>query len=357
MFRRNTTALPNHSIRARLLGPSLGILTLRGRLVGSVRFARLAAAFVGLAIAASVATSFLVAQNASHTAGSFPYCVQVADEEADYKPAHTLFDLSGLKMWARRESGMFMQHHAILVVRDEMRSRLFHWSYRNREFVAGVINERVEGYGPALVCLPRINFIGSLPIVFPRASDSDYVRFSGQEAYRIPKTYQSRWSGGPRRLLRIATAAPDFLPLKTRWADLTPNERDSNWVFVDWNPTWLLSLMKSAPGGEIVEQSTELGLQKSKTVSHGRDSKKYESYRYVVYAGGQPNGINTTLISCSPPSEAFPKSCEHRFLNNGRHFYFRHRPEDVPDWQSMQKRLLDLFASFEVQSAGVPMNQ
>jgi hypothetical protein len=197
-----------------------------------------------------------------------------------------------------------------------------------------------------------------LGMILPQAVDSDYVRFSKIEAYRIPKAYQARWSGGPGRRLSLAIAAPDFLPLRTPWADLTPGARDSNWVFVDWNPTWLLDLMKSAPGGEIVEQSTEFGLQKIKTVSFGRDSKKYEGYRFTVHADGHPHStINTTLISCGAPSEAVPKSCQHRFLNKGRHFYFRHRPEDVPDWQRMQKRVLDLFASFEVQGAELPMIQ
>jgi hypothetical protein len=318
-----------------------------------MKFVGMAAVAVGLTIAASIATSFLVAQRASHTAGSAPYCIQVADEKADYKPARTLSDLSGLRMWAKRESGLFMQHHAILVVGDEM----YHWSYRNRDFVAGVINGKLEGYGPALTCVPKHNFISSLPMVFVGASEHDYIRFSQREAYRIPKTYQPQWSGGSSRFLYLTTVAPDFLPLQIRWADLPPHQRDSNWVFVTWNPTWLLSSMKSIPGGEIVEQSTEFGLQKSKIVSYGRDAKKYEGYQYLVYADEQPNGANTTLINCGTPSEMFQKSCQHRFLNKGRHFYFRHRPEDVSDWQGMQKRLLDLFASFEVQAADMQLNQ
>jgi ABC-type cobalamin transport system permease subunit len=94
-------------------------------IVWGQRPAKLAASVVGLAIAAGVATALLVAQGAGHIAGALPYCIQVADGEADYKPARTLFDLSGLRMWARRESSMFMRHHAILVVGDETSPRLF----------------------------------------------------------------------------------------------------------------------------------------------------------------------------------------------------------------------------------------
>jgi hypothetical protein len=109
--------------------------------------------------------------------------------------------------------------------------------------------------------------------------------------------------------------------------------------------------MKSPPGGIVVEESTEFGLSKSKTITHGRDGKDYVGYRYLAYADEQPDGVNTTVIGCGTPSEAFPKSCQHRFINKGRHFYFRHRPADVVDWQRLQKRILDLMTAFEVHDA------
>jgi hypothetical protein len=112
------------------------------------------------------------------------------------------------------------------------------------------------------------------------------------------------------------------------------------------NPEWVLSLMKAAPSGAVVEQSIEFGLSKSKTVTHGRNGKEYVGYRYLAYDEG--HGINSTVIGCGAPSEAVPKSCQHRFINRGRHFYFRHRPEDVPDWRGMQRRILELMDSFEV---------
>jgi hypothetical protein len=113
---------------------------------------------------------------------------------ADYRRASTLLDLSALTMWAGRESGMYMQHHAILVVAGEAAPQLFHWSYHRRQFVEGVLNQRTPGYGPALTCDPTRAFAGGL--LFPRSGDSELVRFSPDEAYRIPKSYQSQWSGG-----------------------------------------------------------------------------------------------------------------------------------------------------------------
>lgn len=301
----------------------------------------------GLAVAASVAMAFLVAQRAGEAAGDAPYCLQVADKgKGDYRRATSLLDLSALTMWAKRESGMFMQHHAILVVGNEVSPRLLHWSYRNREFVAGIINERTPGYGPSLTCGPKLNFAGDLPVLFPRSRDSELVRFSAQEAYRIPKAYRPQWSGGSGRYLRLATTAPEFRPLNRTAVSLAAGGF-SDWLFIQWNPDWFLSLLKLPQGHQDVAQGTEFGLHKTLAVSYGRNSERYESYRYLAYADEQTTGVNTTLIVCSPASERFPASCQHRFLNNGRHFDFRHRLEDLPNWQVMQNRLLSLFASFE----------
>jgi hypothetical protein len=252
-------------------------------------------------------------------------------------------------MWSKREAGMFMQHHAVLIVGSETNPQLFHWSYHRRTFAPGVINERLEGRGPSITCVPKRDFAINLPMLIPQSLESDYVRFSAQEAFRIPKSWQAEWRGGASRILRLATTAPDFPPLTRRWRDLAPIERDSNEIFIEWNPEWVLSLMKAAPGGTVVEQGTEFGLAKTKTVFHGGDSKDYVGYQYFAYADEEPNGNNTTIIGCGTPTEAYPKSCQHRFLNKGRHYYFRHRPEDVADWRGMQQRILHLMASFEIQ--------
>jgi hypothetical protein len=128
------------------------------------------------------------------------------------------------------------------------------------------------------------------------------------------------------------------------WDDMSFREKDSNWLFIE-DPASLLSMMSSIPRRPGFEQQTEFGLQ------------KYGSNQYFVYADGQPNGINTTLINCSAGSDLFPPSCQHRFLNGGRHFYFRHRPEDVPKWREMQRKILDLLASFEIRSTDTPLRR
>lgn len=321
-------------------------------MVSPRKFIGLILAGAALVIAAGSATSRLVAFNAEETAQSQPYCIQVADRTSDYRPARSWLDLSALTMWARREGPLYMQHHAILVVGEGENRRLYYWSYRQRSFEPEVLNGQIMDRGPAVTCLPVHDFVSKQLVLFPKSSDTVYVKFSAQRAYRIPNAWQVKWSGGANPTLRLATTAPDFQPLNQRWRDLAREEHDSNWVFIAWDPEWVLSLMKAEPSGNIVEQSTEFGLAKSKTLTHGKDGKEYIGYRYLVYADDRD--INTTVIDCATPSEAFPKSCQHRFINRGRHFYFRHRPEDVANWRGMQARILELMDSFEVHDGASP---
>jgi hypothetical protein len=239
------------------------------------KLAGLVLAVTVVAIAAGTATSHLVAHAAEEAAGSQPYCIQVADGTSDYRPARSWLDLSILRMWAKREGALYMQHHAILVVGEVSNPHLYHWSYRRHAFEEGVLNGRIEGGGPAITCQPAPDFAAKrMALIFPGSSDSDYIRYSDRDTYRIPKAWQAEWSGGRTATLRLATAAPDFHPLNRPWSDLLPEERDSNWLFIQWNPEWVLNLIKE-PGRNVVEEGAEFGLAKRTEVTHGRDGKEY----------------------------------------------------------------------------------
>lgn len=312
------------------------------------KFVRPVAAITMVVIGVATVTAGLVVQRATAAAMGQPYCIQVSDGTSDYQPARSWFDLSALSMWAKRDGPLYMQHHAVLVVGDASNPHLYHWSYRNLTFEPGVLNGQTEGRGPVVTCLPKTDFATNLPLLISRPSDSDYVRYSAQEAYRIPRSWQSKWTGGTSRTLRLVTSAPDFLPLDRRWDSLDSLERDSNEIFIEWNPEWVLKSMTSPPRGTVVEETKEFGLSKTKTITHGKDGKDYVGYRYLAFADGRPEDANITMIGCSETSEAFPASCQHRFINKGRHFYFRHRPDDVVNWQRMQRRVVSLMASFEI---------
>ncbi len=327
-----------------------GAAMLSPRWITSSRAAQAGAAGAGfgatflLCLAASLLSLRTVAERAAEAAHDAPYCIQVADNsQGGYQPARAWLDLSGLTMWSLSQ----VLHHAILVVSESTGTTYSHWSYRKQAFVAGASNWKPGEYEPAVTCIPQRDFIASLPVLFPQSTSGRYVRLSQQDIFRIPDEYQPRWGSGQTRSLRLLTAAPDFQPLNTSWSRLTSWDYDSNSVSVEWNPDWLLSVMSSIDG-RAIDQGTEFGLRKTLIVFHGRDGKDYESHRYTLDTGSNSDG--TTLIHCSPATAKLPKSCQHRFLKNGRHYYFRQRPEDVPRWREMQQRLLDLFASFEANA-------
>jgi hypothetical protein len=278
-----------------------------------------------------------VASGARKVAGDAPFCILVGTRET-YKAVRAWSDMSLLKM--RAPSGV-AHHHAILIVGDETAPRLFHWSWWRRAFVAGLAHDP-----PALACAPERGFLDRLPMLFERGGGVQYLRFSPTEAYRIPRAYQPRWRGAPIPALTLVVAAPNFELGRTRWDDLMPQERDSNAVFVEWNPQWLLGLIGAAPGGEVIRRDMVSGLRHRVTVSPGRESRRYERHDYIADEGSD---TNITHISCGPSTATLPKSCQHRFLHGGKHFYFRHRPEDVQRWQAMQRTVLNLLAEFEAR--------
>ena len=143
----------------------------------AVRVSKVGLATTGLLVIAGLATTALVTRSAREIAGDKPYCIQVADSQADYRPARTLLELSGLMMRAK----IFDQHHAILVVGDETHPGLFHWSYHKARFVPGVLNAAIPGHEPALSCKSRRDFIGTLPALWAPPPESTYVHFSEHE--------------------------------------------------------------------------------------------------------------------------------------------------------------------------------
>jgi hypothetical protein len=299
------------------------------RRASRTRVSRIGLATFGLLVVVSVVTTALVVRSAREVAGGKPYCIQVADSPSEYRPARMLFDLSGLAMRARS----YDQHHAVLVVGDEAHPRLFHWSYRRVGFVPGVLNEMNPGHEPVIACEPQRDFVDAMPMLWPRRSGSTYVRISKNEVYRVPTSYQPRWGGGSSRFLAIATVAPDFAPLAANWSTLSEAERVRSTAFIGWNPAVVVDMMKTVAPRLV---ATGFGLQEASLGS---------LRRYV--AEGQPDGGNATVIDCHPGSDAHPGVCQHRFLNKGREFYFSHRPEHLPDWRTMQARLVQLFGSFE----------
>ncbi|MFA6267156.1 MAG: hypothetical protein WC670_15745 [Pseudolabrys sp.] len=283
-----------------------------------------------IVVAGAIYMAKTVMNQAEVSATGRPFCIQVASP-SDYSPARTLLDLSPMTMRAATASGHSMTHHAILVVQEPSGEQLLHWSYRRRQFIPGVVNERTPGYGPAIVCEPEKDFAQHLPNLIAGAVDSVFVRFSDREAYRIPLIYRPRWSGGPGRYLALQMVPPEFTP------SASTSERQSDEVFIQWNSGWLTALLQAPPSAAIRQQDSAYGLIRQ------------------IFAGGHTRyasdtGADTTLIDCYGGNNSAPL-CQHRFLNGGRHIRFTHRPEDVPHWRELQARLVARLASFSAAAA------
>lgn len=299
-----------------------------------------AASVVGAAGAIYMAAT--VMNQAEASASGRPFCIQVASP-SDYSPARSFLDLSPLTMHATTSSGRSMTHHAILVVQNTSGAKLFHWSYHKRRFVAGTIDQAMPEYGPAIVCEPEKDFAQRLPLLFASHNGNIFVRFSDREAYRIPLTYQPRWSGGQNRYLTFHAAPPDFAASSLR-----------DTVIIQWKSHWLTSLIAARARGEHVEQGRAYGL--TSQIYTASDKSLLRQRRYFTNPADPLDGANITLIECPsdvPNAAASAKTCQHHFLNAGRHVTFRHSPDDVPRWRELQQKLVALLASFEA-SAVVP---
>lgn len=305
----------------------------------------------GIALIAIVLNVLAVTQSARRIAGDSRYCIQVAGGENRYKPARTLFDLSVFRLWGRQERGIYFSHHAILVVdREPNRQQRFHWSYWRQHgvpgFVPGLRNEEAEGYGSAVTCEPAPGFAGGLPWIIPETPDSDYVRFSAHEAYRIPKSYHAQWHGGSAGYwLLLGAPSPRFLALNKSRNYSTEKERLNEWLVVNSNPTIsakLVDAINSDPVS-VMERGVEFGLQKQKLFTDGRGS--IERTRYFISV--DESSLDPTLIGCLTPSVHDPKSCTHSFIRNGRNISFQHRTEDLANWRDMQNRVMELLSSFD----------
>lgn len=307
---------------------------------------RFTSAFAAISIIVTVAAiyfSMLVMDRAKATASGRPYCIQVASA-SDYSPAQTLLDFSPITMHAATTSGLSMTHHAILVVQETSGTQLFHWSYHKRQFVPGTINSGTPGYGPAIVCEPEKNFARHLPTLIAASADDVFIRFSNNEAYRIPLSYHPRWSGGANRYLTFQAAAPDLTPS-------LDGERQARAIFVSWKSAWLMELMKARPEGKFETQENAYGLTNPIVISDDKSLSQQSRYFNLAEAAG---GENPTMIDCYSSAvsmRARADSCHHRFMNAGRHIDFRHSMNDLPQWRNMQEKLIALLASFEASAA------
>lgn len=302
-----------------------------------------------IVVGAEAGFSLYVAQRAAAIAGDAPYCIQTAGRQRSYQPAETLLDLSLLTMRPKYHNhpyklGMYGVHHALLVVGEGARLRLFNWSYGRGHFDAETYARADPRYWPPLYCIPQRQFAAHLPLLFGGGGrDPLFVRIGGR-GLAIPLAYQPTIGiDDANPSIIVAAAAPDFQPLvgpPLRPQD--PNWLDSvAWIFFAPGNR-LDSYARPAANDRIESLGEEFGLEKRKRRWSGG------SLETIEYVARDPDGRVTMLAWCGPRS-AGDLRCREQFLRDGLLFDFSHPAADLPQWRLLQQRLVDLLDSWDVE--------
>jgi hypothetical protein len=293
----------------------------------------------------ALANAFVVSSRAEAIAGHRPYCIQYASQTDpyEYEPARTAFDLSALKMQARLMAGgstLFnFEHHAVLVIDDGER-QFFNWSYWRENFLDEVINrglfkEPSRSYlAPKVVCHPRAHFARTLPVWSPDATP--YEGSIGIHHFRIPQEYRPRANRGA---ITINAMAPNFTPYDPA-KHLLPAQFNSSIVVRDAGTVDMMAFERRAAPGEVRAADPEFGLSKFES----------ERAKLRIYISRDGTGHLVRFIQCEQFS-LYPRrpACSHNFVADG--LIFNLYVSDPKEWQTIEQRLVELFASFEQRSS------
>jgi len=301
--------------------------------------------FFGFCFPLALANAFIVSSRAEAIAGHRPYCIQYASQTDpyEYEPARTAFDLSALKMQARLMAGgstLFnFEHHAVLVIDDGER-QFFNWSYWRENFLDEVINRRLfkesgRSYrAPKVVCHPLAHFAQTLPVWSP--DTTPFEDSIGIRHFRIPQEYRPRANRGA---ITINAVAPNFKPYDPA-ARLRPPQFYSDIVVRDAGTVDMMAFERQTASGEVRAADPEFGLS------------KFESRRanFTIYTSRDGSGHLVRFIRCQRIS-THPRtpSCSDSFVADG--LTYNLFVSDPKEWQAIEQKLVELFASFEQKSS------
>jgi hypothetical protein len=252
----------------------------------------------------------VVIERAEAIASGRPYCIQVADGGADYRPATSQADFTSLIMRATGSYPTF-QFHAVMAVGEAGDFDYYNWSHRHQDWMA--LNTNGDFRSPVIRCQPRVDFASGLPLVrFTRGGETGPV-WLGKRAFVVPQQYKPKLSLSTSANVIFVARAPDFEPIpecaQMRFCVF-------NMIEVHLRP-------------EPVRAWLE------------------RNQRTRVQEGGFESGVATS-VQC-PDLQPHPDSlCAHSFLADGVLIRFSYPERQIPQWREMQEKLLALYRSFEV---------
>lgn len=267
-----------------------------------------------------------VIASAETIAGNTPYCIQVASANDD-KEATFRSDYSGYHM--RTQGGP----HALLAIGNGNQPEIYHWSYHNKSFIK-------DSAQYAIYCKPRAHFAITMLDKPVSEQPSKHFRYAGM-TLSIPQKYKSKVIGFNYPAITFYSTAPAF--------ENVPDAKDSGAInshievnFIDTNRTdyWLTKDDSS----HIVETSgEEYGLKKNTLWYVGSGPREKLRPRYFQYFNVSNDNRVVTVINCS---DIVKGQCLHAFRHDGWTYTFHHSPVDLPEWKSMQDKLVKLTHSF-----------
>lgn len=268
--------------------------------------------------------SFSLRKQAQEVAEDKPFCVQVPSR-AGYTAATGIKDTLGLLM-----KGYGGYHHAVLVVRDVKSPVTYHWSYFRNQFVQGT-------YGPLpIVCVPSRDYFSN-PV---RYSNEDKLTFALHgKIFSIPKVFHPHpaWPGSMVGYGYLATA-PSFVP-----ASEACSKRLCNMVHVAfYGGATAEGWSKQSTTDRRIEDLGDVhGL-----MARRRTELRNKHYVYYDYIQRSPDGKTSTYITCF---DVRTVQCAHLFSEGGLTYSFHHMPDDLPQWRTMQERLINLNRTFALE--------
>lgn len=301
----------------------------------------------GMAFPLALANGIVVTWRAEALAGERPYCIQYASQTDAfaYEPARTLFDLSFLKMQARLMEGgsslFHFQNHAVLIVDDGTRS-FFNWSYGQEAFLDEVLN-RNSNNKPQVFCHPEQHFAKHLPIW---QHEPTQIKMSIYDRhFLIPETYRPRAISDKI----IINAVPlDFAPYDISNKQQPHIAQFYYDVVVASVGSMDLSaeLKQRLEGRDTKAAEPEFGLSKTHLYI-GKVTQQPDRRAFVgLYAGYDSAGHVTELIECDRKGlDTRLPTCRYQFVADG--LIFRLTIGDPSQWQAIERRLAEIFASFE----------
>ncbi len=235
----------------------------------------------------------IVTNKAKVIAGKNPYCIALNNQENT--PLYSEELLTFFTMTKNR--GV---HHVALLVKENSKTKPYHWSYKHMEFRPGIVNWSNHNK-PSIACIPKSDFLENLP----QKNDDKEFYIRGKEII-IPSEYNPYISAN---YFSLSIAAPDFKTVSRKKHAIYPSMeiRSRNWIQSLAN-----SQKESAKTNDNI---------------HIFDNKQ---------------GQVKTFIQCYDTRKTVPQ-CQHRFYRNGAMYSFDHDKEHIPIIEEMQDTLYNLF--------------